>query len=183
MITLLALAVALQAPVTQDTTKKDPAVTPVTQDTTKKMKDQNQALSVEVTKTRETLIQNVPSGIQGWVTSEAAKFTTSREAFTTDKARAAVTARFTGLGSNEVDALAFLIATDVALKAQAQHAAAKGVGAGVPPRDPPVAEKAKGTGPADFMARYSEAEKVANGLQKTAGQASADALKALKIPG
>ncbi len=172
MFTLVALAVALQAPV-QDTVKK--------QD---QMKDQNPTLSVEVTRTRETLIQSVPSGIQGWVTSEAAKFTTSRETFSADKARAAVTAKFTGIGSNEADAIAFLIATDVALKSQAQHAATRGVGAGVPPRDPaptpPPAEKAQGTGPVDYMARYQEAEKAANQLQKSASQASADALKGLK---
>lgn len=170
MFTLFALAVALQAPV-QDTVKKQ-----------EPMKDQNPTLSVEVTKTRETLIQSVPSGVQGWVTSEAAKFTTSRESFSADKARAAVTAKFTGIGGNEADAIAFLIATDVALKAQAQHAATKGVGAGVPPREapPPAAEKAQGTGPVDYMARYQEAEKVANSLQKNASQASADALKGLK---
>jgi len=176
MFTLLALAVALQAPV-QDTAKKsmDP------------MKEQNQALSVEVTKTRETLIQSVPSGVQGWITSEAAKFTSSRESFTAEKARSAVTARFSGIGTNEADALAFLIATDVALKAQAQHAASKGVGAGVPPRDPaptpnppPPAEKAGGMGPVDYTTRAGEASKVATDLQKTAASASADALKALK---
>jgi hypothetical protein len=178
MFTLLALAVALQAPV-QDTAKKsmDP------------MKDQNQALSVEVTKTRETLIQSVPSGVQGWITSEAAKFTSSRESFTADKARSAVTSRFSGIGTNEADALAFLIATDVALKAQAQHASSKGVGAGVPPREPaptpspnppPPTEKAGGVGAVDYLTRATEAAKVATDLQKAAASASADALKALK---
>jgi hypothetical protein len=174
MFTLFALAVALQAPV-QDTAKKP--MDPMKQD---------QALSVEVTKTRETLIQSVPSGVQGWVTSEAAKFTSSRETFSADKARDAAKARFTGIGTNEVDAIAFLIATDVALKAQAQHAASRGVGAGVPPRDPaapappPSGERAGGMGPVDYSARFTEAEKVATELQKTAAQASADALKALK---
>lgn len=173
MFTLFALAVALQAPV-QDTVKK-----PMDQ-----MK-QDQALSVEVTKTRETLIQSVPSGVQGWVTSEAAKFTSSRETFSVEKARNAAKARFTGIGTNEVDAVAFLIATDVALKAQAQHASSRGVGAGVPARDPaptppPSGERAGGMGPVDYAARFTEAEKVATELQKTASQASADALKALK---
>jgi hypothetical protein len=165
MFTLFALAVALQAPV-QDTVKK-----PMDQ-----MK-QDQALSVEVTKTRETLIQSVPSGVQGWVTSEAAKFTSSRETFTVEKAREAAKARFTGIGTNEADAIAFLIATDVALKAQAQHAASRGVGAGVPPRDPP---SPAGVGPVDYTTRFTEAEKVATELEQTAAQASADALKALK---
>jgi len=173
MFTLLALAVALQAPV-QDTAKK-----PMDQ-----MK-QDQALSVEVTKTRETLIQSVPSGVQGWVTSEAAKFTSSRETFTVEKARNAATTRFTGIGTNEADAIAFLIATDVALKAQAQHASSRGVGAGVPPRDPaptpaPETPAPAGAGPVDYSARFTEAEKVATELEKTASQASADALKALK---
>jgi hypothetical protein len=177
MFTLFALAVALQAPV-QDSAKKP--MDPMKQD---------QALSVEVTKTRETLIQSVPSGVQGWVTSEAAKFTSGREEFTAEKARASVTTRFTGIGTNEADAIAFLIATDVALKAQAQHASSRGVGAGVPPRDPaptpapappPTAEPAGGVGPVDYMSRFTEAEKVATELQKTAAQASADALKALK---
>jgi hypothetical protein len=165
MFTLFALAVALQAPV-QDTAKK-----PMDQ-----MK-QDQALSVEVTKTRETLIQSVPSGIQGWVTSEAAKFTSSRETFTVEKARDAAKSRFAGIGTNEADAIAFLIATDVALKAQAQHAASRGVGAGVPPRDPPAPA---GVGAVDYSTRFTEAEKVATELEKTASQASADALKALK---
>ena len=169
MFTLFALAVALQAPV-QDTATK-----PMDQ-----MK-QDQALSVEVTKTRETLIQSVPSGVQGWVTSEAAKFTSSRESFSADKARASVNARFTGIGTNEADALAFLIATDVALKAQAQHAASRGVGAGVPPRDPtPTPTPEPAVGPVDYKSRFTEAEKVATDLQKTASQASADALKGLK---
>jgi hypothetical protein len=173
MFTLFALAVALQAPV-QDTVKK-----PMDQ-----MK-QDQALSVEVTKTRETLIQSVPSGVQGWVTSEAAKFTSSRETFTAEKARDAAKARFTGIGTNEADAIAFLIATDVALKAQAQHASSRGVGAGVPPRDPaptpaPETPAPAGAGPVDYSARFTEAEKVATELEKTASQASADALKALK---
>lgn len=168
MFTLFALAVALQAPV-QDTAKK-----PMDQ-----MK-QDQALSVEVTKTRETLIQSVPSGVQGWVTSEAAKFTSSRETFTVEKARNAATARFAGIGTNEADAIAFLIATDVALKAQAQHAASRGVGAGVPPRDPPPTPAPEAGGPVDYSARFAEAEKVATELEKTASQASADALKALK---
>jgi hypothetical protein len=177
MFTLFALAVALQAPV---------------QDSAKKPMDhmkQDQALSVEVTKTRETLIQSVPSGVQGWVTSEAAKFTSGREEFTAEKARASVNSRFSGIGTNEADAIAFLIATDVALKAQAQHATSRGVGAGVPPRDPeptpapappPSGERAGGVGPVDYMSRFTEAEKVATELQKTAAQASADALKALK---
>jgi hypothetical protein len=179
MFTLFALAVALQAPV-QDSAKKP--MDPMKQD---------QALSVEVTKTRETLIQSVPSGVQGWVTSEAAKFTSGREEFTAEKARTSVTSRFSGIGTNEADALAFLIATDVALKAQAQHASSRGVGAGVPPRDPepapapaptppPSGERAGGVGPVDYMSRFTEAEKVATELQKTAAQASADALKALK---
>jgi hypothetical protein len=171
MFTLFALAVALQAPV-QDTAKK-----PMDQ-----MK-QDQALSVEVTKTRETLIQSVPSGVQGWVTSEAAKFTSSRETFTVEKARNAAKTRFADLGTNEVDAIAFLIATDVALKAQAQHASSRGVGAGVPPRDPPptpAPETPAAGGPVDYSVRFTEAEKVATELEKTASQASADALKALK---
>jgi hypothetical protein len=170
MFTLFALAVALQAPV-QDTAKK-----PMDQ-----MK-QDQALSVEVTKTRETLIQSVPSGVQGWVTSEAAKFTSSRETFTVEKARDAAKARFAGIGTNEADAIAFLIATDVALKAQAQHASSRGVGAGVPPRDPPppTPETPAAGGAVDYSARFTEAEKVATELEKTASQASADALKALK---
>jgi len=177
MFTLFALAVALQAPV-QDSAKKP--MDPMKQD---------QALSVEVTKTRETLIQSVPSGVQGWVTSEAAKFTSGREEFTAEKARASVTSRFSGIGTKEADALAFLIATDVALKAQAQHASSRGVGAGVPPRDPeptpapappPSGERVGGVGAVDYMSRFTEAEKVATELQKTAAQASADALKALK---
>lgn len=190
MFTLFALALALQAPVTQDTVKK-PEANP--------QHDQNQALSAEVRQTRETLIKAIPSGIQGWITSEAAKFTSSKEPLTAERIRASVTQRFAGqnLGTNETDAIAFLIATDVALKAQTQHAAQKGVGAGVTPREPapvptptPEPQKEKEKEPAmgvekqvDPMARYSEAEKIASSLQATAAQASTEALKNLKVQG
>lgn len=188
MFTLFALALALQAPVTQDTAKK-PEANP--------QHDQNQALSAEVRQTRETLIKAIPSGIQGWITSEAAKFTSSKEPLTAERIRASVTERFAeqNLGTNETDAIAFLIATDVALKAQTQHAAQKGVGAGVTPREPapvptPEPQKEKEKEPAmgvekqvDPMARYSEAEKIASSLQATAAQASTEALKNLKVSG